>query len=260
MKIKIIFLLIAFNLAHFVFAQDSEKWKTVKSTHFIAYYNNADGSFLNKVVEKSEEYYNQIADTLGFRRYNFWLWDNRAKIYIYDNADQYQLATGQPSWSAGAAISKEKIIYTFPNEKGFLQTILPHELGHIIFREFVGFDNYVIPLWLDEGVASYQEAGRRITAEMLVKQAIKDNRLMSLQDLSAFNVLSLKNREAVNIFYAEAFSIVDYLIKKFGSDKFVLFCQVIRDKKNLEEAIRYTYSFNDLKEFDAAWQKYLREN
>ena len=260
MKTKIIFLFIIIGALQFSFAEDNAKWKTVKSTHFVVYYNNAEEGFLNKVVERAEDYYNRIADALGFRRYDFWLWDNRAKVYIYDDAQGYQLATGQPGWSAGAAIIQEKTIYTFPNDKGFLQTILPHEMGHIIFREFVGFNNYVVPLWLDEGVACYQEEGRRMASQMVIGRALRNNKLMSLGDLAAFNALFAQSRESIELFYAESFSIIDYLIRKFGSDKFVLFCQVLRDKKNLEEAISYAYSFANLKELDKAWQKYTREN
>jgi len=260
MKIKILVPLLLLCSLCSVFAQEDTKWKISKSTHFIVYYNNADESFLNKVVNASEDYYDKIADALGFRRYDFWLWDNRAKIYVYDDAKSYQLATGQPEWSAGAALPREKIIYTFPNENGFLQSILPHELGHIIFHEFVGFNNPAIPLWLDEGVACYQETGRRQQARGFVQQAIRDGRFMNLDSLAGFNLLFSQDTDAVNLFYAESLSIIDYLIKRFGSDKFVLFCQILRDKKDLAGAMRYTYSFSDLKEFDAAWQKYIKES
>ena len=54
--------------------------------------------------------YDKIADDLGFRRFDFWLWDKRAKIYIYDDVRSYQAATNQPSWSSGCAIIKDKII------------------------------------------------------------------------------------------------------------------------------------------------------
>lgn len=259
MKKTIIASIIVLLFAQHIFAQDAAKWKESRSTHFIVYYNNAQESFVNRIIERSEDYYNKIADALGFRRYDFWLWDKRAKIYVYDDAQKYQFFTGQPSWSAGAAISAEKIIYTFPNEAKFMETILPHELGHIIFREFVGFNNSAIPLWLDEGVASYQEADKRQTAMMLVKQAARGGNLIGIDGLGSFSLFSAQSAESVSLFYAESLSIVDYLIKRFGSDRFVLFCQVLRDKKDLNEALRYTYSFGSIKEFDAAWQKYIKE-
>lgn len=257
-KISVL-LLILFIFYGVSYSQDDVKWQTVKSTHFIIYYDKAPQDFLNLLSSRAEEYYDKIANDLGFRRYDFWLWDNRAKIYIYDNADDYQSATGQPSWSVGAAMSKEKIIYTFPNELGFFDTILPHELGHIIFREFVGFHNKAIPLWLDEGVASYQESGRRAVAKAIVREAIKNNLFMDLGQLNSFNPHSALNPAEVNIFYAESLSIIDYLVKEFGSERFVLFCQILRDKKDLQGALTGAYSFKDIQDFNRAWQEYFKK-
>ncbi len=259
MRRKFIFLLILANFLGIVLAQEVDKWQTAKSTHFIIYYQNVPEDFLNRVIKRAEDYYDRIADNLGFRRYDFWLWDNRAKIYIYDDALGYQAATGQPSWSVGATIPKDKIIHAFPNEYGFFDSILPHEMGHIIFREFVGFENPAIPLWLDEGVASYQEAQRRAVAPMLVKEAIRNNSFMDLEKLSNLNPRSMPDEQSVNLFYAQSLSIVDFLIKEFGSDNFVLFCQGLRDKRDLERALAYAYPFRDLKDFNRAWQNYIKD-
>jgi hypothetical protein len=248
----IIFLLLSRGLA------STDDWHTAKSRHFIVYYRNAEGNFIDKLIDKAEMYYDKIADDLGFRRYNFWLWENRAKIYIYDTSQDYQIATQQPSWSSGCAKVVEKVIYTFPNAKGFFETILPHELGHIIFREFVGFDNPSIPLWLEEGVASYQERLRYSAVNKLVIKAIKENKFMNIEILSNFNLRGIQDTELVNLFYIETVSIIDYLVKEFGKDDFVSFCQKLRDKRNLEKALVATYGFRNIAQLDQAWQEYLK--
>jgi hypothetical protein len=255
---KIVLYLITLFTPFCVLAAPNDNWQTTKSTHFIVYYKNAPEDFLEQVKERSENYYDKIADDLGFRRYNFWLWDNRAKIYIYDNVGDYQAATGQPSWSAGCAIVREKVIHTFPFAKGFFNTILPHELGHIIFREFVGFDNFAVPLWLEEGVASYQENIRFFTANKLVQDAIGKGNFIGIEGLASFNPQLTQDSTSVNLFYAEAVSIVDFLIKDFGKDNFVLFCQNLRDKGDLERAIASSYPFANTSELSLAWQKHLK--
>lgn len=234
-----------------------DDWYVAKSTHFIVYYKNAPEDFIENLIDKSEDYYNKIADNLGFRRYNFWLWDNRAKIYIYDDSQSYQASVGQPSWSSGCAIVNEKIIHTFPYAKGFFDTTLPHEMGHIIFREFVGFNNAAIPVWLDEGIASYQENLRYSMANRIVKEALGNNKFIDLENLSRLNPHSMLDAESVNLFYAESVSIVDYLVKEFGQDNFILFCQNLRDKMDLEKAISYVYPFKNIGELNRAWQRHL---
>lgn len=256
---QLLFLLVMLMAGNIESAQAAQIWHTHKSTHFIVYYKSAPEDFLEGLVGKSEDYYNNIAEDLGFRRYDFWLWDNRAKIYIYDDAQEYQAVTGQPAWSSGSVAPKDKVIHSFVGQKGFFDTVLPHEMGHIIFREFVGFDNYAVPLWLDEGVASYQEALRRSIAGRTIKEAVLKGNFINLDKLSQLDPRLMQDSVSVNLFYAEALSIIDYLIKQFSKDRFVLFCQNLRDKRNLEKALALSYGFNNIKELDKSWQEYLRE-
>jgi len=255
---KFILILAIFCLPFYSALAQDDGWLIAKSTHFIVYYKNAPSDFIERLIEKAEEYYDKIADNLGFRRNDFWLWDNRAKIYIDDDAEDYQAATGQPAWSMGAAIPKDKVIRTFPGIPGFFETTLPHEMGHIIFREFVGFDNNALPLWLDEGVASYQENFRHLTANRLVRKAIENDKFINLEALSKLNPQKMQDKELVNIFYAEAVSIIDYLVKEFSEDNFVRFCYYLRDTKNLQKSITSAYPFRNMQELDQAWQRYLK--
>lgn len=235
-----------------------EKWYIAKNTHFILYYKDVPAEFVDKVLNRAEDYYNKITDDLGFTRYNFWLWENRAQIYIYNDMEEYRSNTGQPPWSSGCVSVKDKTIKTYPLASGFFDTLLPHELGHIIFREFVGFDNKNIPLWLDEGVASYQEMTKRFAAKGRVRKAIRDNKFIPLDMLSNINLASIQDKEAVDIFYSEAVSLIDYLISQFGNSDFVNFCRALRDSKTLEEAISYAYPFRNSIELNNAWLRYLK--
>lgn len=257
MKKILLFLALFLFCLPSLWAQEA-KWNISKSTHFIVHYKNAPEDFIDDLIENSERYYDAIADTLGFRRYDFWLWEKRANIYIYDDAKDYQAGTGQPAWSGGCANGRKKEIITYPYAKDFLETILPHEMSHIIFREFVGFDNYAVPLWLDEGVASYQESMKRQYAAHVVKEAIKQGTFIEFDRLSSVNPRSLGTKQ-VGIFYAESLTIIDFLIKEYGSDSFVTFCQNLRDKQDLSASIRSTYSFNNIGEMGQAWEKFMEK-
>lgn len=254
---KLSFLIITSLFFGVLQAQENAKWNIEKSTHFIVYYKHAQKTFVDELIMQAENYYNRIADDLGFRRFNFWLWENRAKIYIYDDREDFHTSTGFVSWSAGLAITKAKTIHTYPYAKGFFETILPHELGHIIFREFVGFDNLLVPIWLDEGVASSLEEGRAALSGKIIKPAIADGTFIPIKNLAKFNPQLTQENKKINLFYAESISIVNYLIKEFGKDNFIIFCQRIRDGKNLVESIRLTYDFNNLDELNISWKKFV---
>ena len=234
-------------------------WNISKSEHFVVYYKNAPDNFVKKATTYVEEYYNEIANNLGFTRFNFWLWDNRAKIYIYDGIKDYHDSTGMPQWSGGGAFMAKKTITTYPGAQGFFERVLPHEMGHIIFREFVGFYNPAVPLWLDEGVAMFQEKDKSIYNYGYLRQAMAQGTFMNIEQLSVYNVAISTDQMKVKLFYIESLSIVSYLISEFGRDRFVIFCQNLRDKLNLERAIASSYDFSNLKELDSAWQAYIKK-
>ena len=247
-------------LAVFAFPNSARaaEWKEFKSTHFIVYYKDSPEEFVKELSDKAELYYERIADNLGFRRFDFWLWDNRAKIYVFDNAYGYRFATGQPEWSAGCATVTSKTIHTFYNASGFMESTLPHEMAHLIFREFVGAYNYAVPLWLEEGVADSQESGDIATANWQIQEAMKKNKFMGIPALTGFNLRLASDKELVNLYYAESASIVNFLLKEFGKDRFVLFCQYLRDAQSLQKALASAYSFSGIDELNEAWLKYLK--
>jgi len=255
---RIVLFLTAFFILTSSYAGEP-KWNISKSTHFVVYYKNAPEDFINKLIRHAEDYYNAIADNLGLARFNFWLWDNRAEVYVYDDPNDYHASTGQPHWASGGTYITQKIIKTYPGAGRFFETVLPHEIGHIIFREFVGFNNTAVPRWLDEGVAIYQEKNRSLNVNSYLRQVMSQGNFMDIFELSVFDVAVSTDQKKVEIYYSESFSIVDYLIKQFGREKFVLFCQSLRDKSNLERSIASAYNFLNLKELDSVWQEYIKK-
>jgi hypothetical protein len=131
-------------------------------------------------------------------------------------------------------------------------------MGHIIFREFVGFNNRAVPLWLEEGVASYQMDFRRQVADIISERAVANNTYMTVEQMVNINPMTINDRERVDLYYAESVSIVNFLIKEFGRESFVLFCQNLRDKQDINRAIASAYPFGNTKELEQAWLEHLK--
>jgi hypothetical protein len=230
-----------------------------KSTHFIVYSaQDVPEDFVNTMIDYAERYYNELTDKLGFTLFSYWTWDNRAKIYIYGEQESYVRETGQPSWSGGVASYDQKKIWTYPRGAGFFDSLLPHELGHIIFREVIG--GHAVPLWLEEGVASYLEPAKRFGSEKMVLGSFANNTFIPLMDLSRIDGEALRLGGNVELFYAESISVIRYLIENFGVDRFNRFCEKIKDGKNMNNALATAYfdirSVEDLGNF---WEQSLRE-
>ncbi len=256
MKKAILLLFFFVGLTSSVLAEEQEKWKESRSSHFLIYYNQAPEDFVKNVALSAEEEYETIAQNLGFTRYEGWTWDQRAQIYIYDDQEHY-MGARNISWSHGMALVKEKVIRTFPTAAGFFDSILPHELGHIIFREFVGYKSK-IPLWLDEGVAMYQEKAKRWGANKLVTKALADGKFLPLKELSQIILSDNSDQATVELFYAEAASIVYFMMTELGDYRFVNFCRQLKEGCRLDDAIHRAYArFENMNDLNDAWVKYL---
>jgi len=262
MRVKNIFIIlftIGFAGVKLVDAKEQMKWNEQRSQHFLIYYKNAPEDFIISIEEAAEQYYTEITQNLGFTRYNNWTFDKRAKIYIYDDQDDYIHSAKQAGWSHGAVSAQKREIWTFPAAHGFFDSTLPHELGHIVFREFVGF-RARIPLWLDEGVAMYQEKAKRWGAHALVKQAMAQNQFIPLDQLMWMYLTNQTPREVVELFYAESASIVYFLITELGEYRFVRFCQKLANGSTFENALHLAYPhYKTIKDLNKAWVKYLEQ-
>lgn len=241
-------------------------WEHVKDKHFIVYYNfKEDLTPANLVLRKAEEYYNKIANQIGYSRYsNFWTWDDRVKIIIFPDQAAFMQNTGQPAWSQGyssrdSKLFHSRIIVTYRQEQGFIDGVLPHEIGHLILHDFVGFDTPV-PLWFDEGVAQLQEQGKRKLVDQSLKPIVKKGQHIPFSLLTRWDVRGEGDQKKVMIFYLQSLSVVDFMIRQYGSSSFGYLCRGLKDGKTMEEALRsvYSSSISTAENLEKRWAEYMR--
>ena len=235
---------------------DSSLWQTKKYQHFIIYYQEAQDSYVEDLADAAEKYYNDIVEDLGYRRFDFWSWDNRAKIYLFKDAEGYHADTKRDTWSGAEVNVRNRTIKTFIGQKNFFDSILPHEMTHIIFREFIG-ERTLLPLWVDEGVACSQEKTYLAARIREAKSLLTQGSYVKLKDFSGLTASSLDNPPA---FYAQAASIMVYLIEYSGKDKFLDFSRQLRDGTNWQEALKNIYGFANFEDMEQKWREYTLEN
>src|SRR3989344_726207 len=261
-------------------AADKLSWKELKGTHFIVYFNGEE-SFARDVLNSAEKYYIRIAGELGYARYqDFWTWEKRCKIYVYPDHDSFLKSTGGAEWSHGMAEYSTKTIYSYAWHEGFPESLLPHEIAHLIFRDFIGFKGEV-PLWLDEGVAQWEEEAKRPQMKAMVKELYGKAGLLTIQDMMKLDIRRIKGKEGVHIraaltkdgspgvvflsndnlvntYYLQSVSMIGFLIEKFGGESFTAFCRELRDGETLEEALKSAYTtITTIAEFEKRWKEYL---
>jgi hypothetical protein len=260
MKKLFLFLVIlfSFSLTSFGVEVDTSFWQTNKSQHFVIYYQEAPTGFVDELIYKSENYYNSIVDALGYRRLDFWSWDNRAKIYLYKNAGDFHVDTQRSVWTGAVVSVRSRVMKTFVGQVHFFDSLLPHEMTHIIFREFIGA-NTQLPLWIDEGVASSQEISNLYARMQIAKDLVARNQYIKLDNLSEVSDLE-ENTVSPDIFYPEAASLIVFLIREKGRDRFLDFSRALRDGgdgADWKSALLKIYNFSSLEDMEKAWKEFI---
>lgn len=238
--ILVLLFLSSFFTMSFVDPVLSQDMESINGDHFVVHYTK-DEQFASDVLRKAEDYYKEIARELGYGRHSdFWTWEKRVKIFIFPDRQSFIEATGEKNWSKGMANYTEKKILSYVWSKGFLDELLPHEIAHLIFRDFVGFKGEV-PLWLDEGVAQWMEPKKKSEVMWVMAQIIEDDKAIPLKKLMEMDIRKEEDNEVVYIFYVEAASLVGFLIREYGSKQFAEFCRQLRDGKRLKTALTFAY-------------------
>lgn len=240
-------------------------FRQLRSEHFVINYDESvDYNYVYKVKDISEKFYREITQEFRLIRDKLWLWDNRAEISIAKDKKDYGDKFNCPSWSTACVDYRGKIIYTYPDQERFTPIFI-HELTHIIFREYVGGGNE-LPLWLDEAVAVYMEdkfskQSYRNNISIL-SAAIKEDRDIRLSELNkiAFSDIKNKPQDYINLFYLESFSIVYFIINRYGNDKFHLFLYFLKKgNTTLESLSKAIYSLKTWEDLEKQWKKFYQE-
>ena len=247
---------------------DPAGWLKFKGDHFVVLCaSGEDEDLANSVLNHAEDYYHDIADDIGYSRYqNFWTWDDRVKIILFPDQGSYVSQTGKPAWSGGYAsehsvLFKSRIIVSYKGQRNFLEVILPHEITHLILHDFIGFDR-PIPRFFDEGVAQLEQKDDSLNHLDVIAHMIMSGQIIPLQDLLAYNLKAHQNDvKSVSIFYVESLYIVGFLVKTYGKDAFMDMCRHLRDGETFEQALKSSYypTIDSMQTLQKKWFDYAKQ-
>ena len=176
------------------------------------------------------------------------------RVFLYRSKSDMQLAISSRSESYDAAIITLGMamggdtIVILSTAAGAEQTIA-HELSHIVIGRFTDNPLGGLPTWLDEGLAMYAEGELRGDNQADLDRAIRNNTLITVRSLSAYP----GDPSQVDLFYGQCYSVVEFLIDTFGSEKMDLLLQTFRTGVYQEDALQEVYGFG-LDELDARWR------
>jgi len=179
------------------------------------------------------------------------------RIYVYESKSDMSLALPRQSeayddriLTLGVVVDKGTLLIlgSHPDVKG----TIAHELSHIVVG--LATDNpYVsLPRWLDEGLAMYAEGELPAANRRALENAIRRDQLISVRSLSGYT----SDPGQVNLFYGEAYSLVQYLLQTYGKAKMGELLNVFREGTAQEQALQRVYGFG-VDELDGLWRESL---
>jgi len=181
--------------------------------------------------------------------------DFPVKVWVYD--DNNDMLAALPRRSQGQEIEKRTAGVRVASDTVLMLAdgggdILRHELTHVV-TGVAGEGPYGgLPAWLDEGTAMYaqSEPGEGFTAAL--DGAVKRDRLMSVRSMTS----PTGDPDKVTLFYGEAWSLVSFMVKEYGQEKFAQLYAVFKDGSTTDKALQEVYGF-DQDGLEDAWRASL---
>jgi len=239
---------------------EKDGWKTLTTDHFVVFHRNA---YVAGKVARAAEYWYAAIIVHWAAPGTVPKFDRKCSIYLYPTRGAFAAATKQPAWAPAVShvlSRKGKLVdhrlSTYQTVRLLNESILPHELTHIIVPLLLGYPAAGgmtgLPRWVHECTALLEEPDfKRYRFRQALRQYLADKVDVPLARLMA--VKDHPEPDDAQRFYAECHGIAEFLMTKGGRRRFLDFMRAAVGK-DATAALLKTYEFGTLAEFEAAWR------
>ena len=186
----------------------------------------------------------------------------RIFLMMFSNKENYSVYAKRPEWSGAMTNIYDQSIYIIEN-KSFKSSLM-HELTHIYFDGF--FSPNRAPRWISEGFAVYVQSLYQTPQEnrWLDQYSYKfaGEEYIDFKEFTTVPDLSTYNREDVEMWYAQSYSVVRFLFEHYGKDDFYQFSKNLKEGMPLGKALYRSFGMplNSTSALESAWQANLKKN
>jgi hypothetical protein len=236
-------------------AHAADVLRTLKTKHFRFTFSEKDQRLVKSLAQASESIYDDVVSDVGV--------PPRPGVEVYLAASHEDFLRRQPNaqkapeWAAGLAYPDENLIILKSPRAALFGTIDPfrtfrHEIAHLTLHQALA--GVRIPRWLDEGLAMYEakEWTFRTTAVISTVTLKKD--FIPLAALNREFPLDVQEAETA---YAESFSMIAYLLNRFGREKFRAFIRNLQEGKTVSQSVDGAFGMT-FYTLEKEWHRHLR--
>ncbi|MFH0942200.1 MAG: peptidase MA family metallohydrolase [Chloroflexota bacterium] len=227
-------------------------WRNVSEGPLTVYWYQGSESFARQILAAAQAALPRLSQDSGT------LLAEPVAIYLYSGSKDLQGAMIFPNeWTGGSAYPDYGTITlgVSPGNLDWGVKTVAHEMAHLVVHRLTNNPYLEIPVWLDEGLAMYAEGPLDKGLVSVLDRAVAAGRLFSVRSLaspfSAFTDQSLLS-------YAQSYSIVEFLINRYGQAKMLELLGVFHRGSDYDSALETVYGF-DMGGLNQLWRDYVRQ-
>jgi hypothetical protein len=205
-------------------------WQTLEEERLAIHWYNGGQEWGRQMFETGQRALEQLEEELGTEV------ERQVRLVAYQSGEEFRGAfPPQQSWIGGQAFPSLGVTVQIigAGDERWMETVLFHELSHLVFHQALEGSLASAPAWLDEGLAMYNEPDSR-DSERRVREAAEANTLLPFSHLQGnFGA----DGQVVGIAYAQSEMMVTYLIDDCGREGFRTFIQNMVDNMTVDRAL-----------------------
>ncbi|MHB1458675.1 MAG: peptidase MA family metallohydrolase [Armatimonadota bacterium] len=233
-------------------ADDYTFSNTIRTTHFIIYYDTRQSDTAKRAGEIAERWHARLSEKLQIESAAI------TPIYLYPDRTAFSKATGIKPGDSIVGLAHTRALFIRIDASGAFEDIsrvIPHELVHIFLSRILHADAANLPLWMHEGLAKYlSDDWSSGDADLLADIATSANFIAFNKLTNVFPSDSLGRSKA----YVQSYSAIRFMAKKYSEKSLVDLLSEIAKGEDFSTAVKYSIGSTP-DHFEADWRRYLMD-
>jgi hypothetical protein len=231
------------------YADDRFTWKSLTGNVVRVHWYDGTQAFGEKALKIGDDAVAATAKLLGVTE------SDPIDFFIYAKQQPFYDALGPGTREnvGGQAHPDIRTLFALiaPDEinAGWIESVVPHELTHVVFATAIDNPYHEPPHWLNEGLAVYLSDGYDAAWKAMVKNAVDDGTIIPLDGLAgAFPTTA----DRFSLAYGESVSAVDRMVRVNGREALIKLIRSYHDGVSDDEAFKAALG-RDVAGFQADW-------
>ncbi len=240
-----------------LFDDHSRDWKQIDDGLVIVHWYDYDEAFGQNLSRIAGDAYKRLLEFFGVRP------TFKPRVILLNSQVDFgqfqsfgvELPNVGGQYVPGLGLTLQLIEPGFPDT--WLESVVPHELSHLVSDLYYAAGSG-LPIFLEEGLATYNEAINRERFLEYVRQMAALGYLISLSDLPA--AIRSADVDVAILAYRESASVFAFIVERWGVEKLPAFLGAFtKPGVRFEDALTATFGMN-LDTFEREWKIWLGLN